>query len=258
MNNTVITLFGGLGAVLVIYALSGLIRGMPALVRAILAGTIPLVVYFALIVGNWPGLDVVAIHISVFFATALVLLALSQFRKRGSRLHWAPKLLMLFFVGLALLMGGFLYIANQGLPEPIGRVWLGSRGGPVYSGFSGVVPHGQNAASAISSELSEAHREAQLGWLVEVNGLDSPGTTRQIEIHVKDRTGLPVDRIEGKLMLQRPGAIEPALTLPLNAVEGGVYIGALTLPATGRWVADLELMRNGAVRYRSTQELVAP
>lgn len=258
--NTMLTLFGGLAAVLVLYTIGGLIRGVPPLVRAILAGAIPLLAYFALIIGTWPGLDVVAIHISVFFATALVLLVLTQFRKRGGRLHWAPKLLMFFFLGLTLLMGSFLYIANNGLPEPIGRWWLGSHGGgPINSGFSGVVPHGQNAATAISSELSEAHRELQLGWQVELNGLDGTGYTRRVEVHVRDRTGLPVDRVEAQLILQRPGAVVPALTLPLNAVEGGgVYIGSLTLPAAGRWVAELRLMRDRNVRYRSTQELVAP
>lgn len=149
MINTVITLFGGLAAVLVLYALGGLIRSVPPILRAVLAGGIPLVAYFVLIVGHWPGLDVVAIHISVFFATALVLFALTLFRRRGGRMHWAPKLLMFFFAGLTVLMGGFLYIANKGLPEPIGRWWLGSNGGPVYSGFSGVVPHNQEAATAI-------------------------------------------------------------------------------------------------------------
>ena len=120
MNNTVVTLFGGLAAVLVLYAIGSLVR-LPPLLRAVLAGLIPLLAYFVLIVGRWPGLDVVAIHISVFFATALVLFALTLFRRRGGRMHWVPKLLMSFFVGLAVLMGAFLYIANKGLPEPIGR-----------------------------------------------------------------------------------------------------------------------------------------
>ncbi len=255
---TMTTLFGGLSAVLALYAAGGAFRGLPPLLRAVLAGVIPLMAYFALIVGRWPGLDVVAIHISVFFATALVLLALTQFRKRGGRMHWAPKLLMIFFLGLTFLMGAFLYIANKGLPEPIGRWWLGSKGGSVYSGFSGVVPHGQNAANAISSELIETQRELQLGWQIEVSGLDGKGYMRQVEVHVKDRTGLPVERVDAEVRLLRPGATAPALTLPLSAGEAGVYVGVLTLPAAGRWVAELQLKRDSAVRYHSTQELVAP
>src|SRR3569832_2428217 len=104
MINTVITLFGGLAAVLVLYALGGLIRSVPPILRAVLAGGIPLVAYFVLIVGHWPELDMVAIHISVFFATALVLFALTQNQQRDRHKHRAPKLLMFFFAGLTVLM----------------------------------------------------------------------------------------------------------------------------------------------------------
>jgi nitrogen fixation protein FixH len=228
------------------------------MLRAVLAGVIPLIAYFVLIVGRWPGLDVVAMHISVFFATALVLFALTQFRRRGSgRMHWAPKLLIAFFVGLVCLNAVLMQIATKGLPEPIARWWLGSKGGPVYSGFSGVVPHGENAAKAVSSELSEAHRELQLGWLVRVSGLDHLGKANLIRVHVKDRTGLPVERVDAEVSLLRAGVAEPTLTLPLAAAEAGVYTGVLTLPATGRWLIELRLMQDGKLRYHTIQELAA-
>ena len=258
MNNTVLTLFGGLAAVLVLHAVGGLIRSLPPILRAVLAGGIPLLTYFILIIGHWPGLDVVAIHISVFFATALVLFALTLFRRRGVHLHWAPKLLMLFFLGLTVLMAGFLYIANKGLPEPIGRWWLGTHGGPVYSGFSGVVPHNQEAATAISSELSKAHREAELGWDIDVSGLDDNGLERSIRVRVRNHTGLPVDRVEAELRLQRPGAARTELTVPLAELDAGVYGAALRLPANGRWLVELRLSRDHVLHYQHTQELVEP
>ncbi len=257
--NTIITLFGGLGAVLVLYAVGGLFRGLPPMLRALLAGLIPLVGYFILIMGRWPGMDVVAIHISVFLAAALVLFAMTQFRRRGAgRMHWAPKLLTGFFIGLVFVNAALLYISTQGLPEPIGRWWLGSDGGAVYSGFSGVVAHDRDAAKAVSSELSEAHRESLLGWQIEVSGLDSTGRTRAVLVRIKDRTGLPVDRVSAELRLQRPGTPAPVLTLPLDAAGAGVYSGALALPAAGRWLVDLRLMQDGELHYHSTRELVAP
>jgi len=258
MTNTLITLFGGLAAVLVLYAIGGFIRNLPPILRAVLAGGIPLIAYFILIVGHWPGLDVVAIHISVFFATALVLLVLSVFRRRGERLHWAPRLLMLFFVGLAVLMGGFLYIANNGLPEPIGQWWLGGNKGPVYSGFSGVVPHTQQAATAISSELSRTHREAALGWNVDISGLDGNASARRVRVRIRNHTGLPVDHVDAELSLRRPGAAQAVLTVPLPELDAGEYGGVLRLPASGRWLAELRLSREGALHYQHTQELVMP
>jgi len=257
--NTMITLFGGLGAVLILFAIGGLFRGLPPVLRALLAGVLPLVGYFVLIMGRWPGMDVVAIHISVFLVTALVLFAMTQFRRRGAeRMHWAPKMLIGFFIGLVFINATLLYISTQGLPEPIGRWWLGSEGGAVYSGFSGVVAHDQDAAKAVSSELSEAHRESLLGWQVEVSGLDSTGRTRLVQVRVKDRTGLPVDRVTAELRLQRPGTPAPVLTLPLNATDAGVYSGSLALPAAGRWLVEFRLMQDGELHFHSIQELVAP
>lgn len=259
--NTMTTLFSGLAGVFVLYALGGAIRSLPPMLRALLSGIIPLLAYFLLIVGRWPGLDVVAMHISVFLAAALVLFALTQLRRRGATaggMHWAPKLLVAFFMALVVVNGTLLYIATKGLPDPIGRWWLGSDGGAVYSGFSGVVDHGQGAAKAVSAELSQSYRESKLGWQVDLSGLDGSEVTRQVEVRVRDRTGLPVNRVEAGVSLQRLGATAPAVILPLSRVEAGVYIGSLSLPAAGRWLAKLNLIQDGVVHYQSTQELVLP
>jgi len=121
-----------------------------------------------------------------------------------------------------------------------------------------VVAHGQAAAKAVSSELSQTQRESELGWQVEVSGLDGNAPVRAIQVRVKDRTGLPVDRIEGELRLLRPGAAQAALTLPLVALDAGTYGGVLRLPASGRWLAELRLLREHKLHYQNTQELVAP
>jgi len=256
---TMTTLFGGLLAVLVLYAIGGHVRNLPPILRAVMAGLIPLLGYFVLIIGRWPGLDVVAMHISVFLAAGLVLHAVTQFRRRSvGGLHWIPKLLIAFFLGLVVINGSLLYIATKGLPEPLGRWWLGSDGGAVYSGFSGVVEHGQGAAKAVSSELSQAHRESELGWQVDVSGLDGNTAERVIEVRVRDRTGLPVDRIQAVLRLLRPGAAQTTLTLSLDALAPGVYGGVLGLPASGRWLVELRLLQDGKLHYSMTQETVAP
>jgi nitrogen fixation protein FixH len=173
-------------------------------------------------------------------------------------MHWAPKLLISFFVGLVFLNAALLYLSTKGLPEPIARWWLGHDGRVVYTGFSGEVAHGQNAAKAVSSELSETHRESLLGWQVDVSGLDGSGLTRLVEVRVKDRTGLPVDRVVAELRLKRPGAPVAALTLQLNVAESGVYIGSLALPASGRWLLDVQLKRDGDRQYHSILEVNVP
>ncbi len=255
--NTMTTLFGGLVAVFALYAAGGLIKTLPPLLRAVLAGLIPLLAYFAMIIGQWPGLDVVSIHISVFLAAGLVLHAWSQFRRRGSRMHWVPKLLFAFFMGLVVLNGTLLYISTKGLPEPVARWWLGSDGGRVYSGFSGVVSHDQSAAKAVSSELSESHRESQMGWKVDIFGLLGDDAVKNVQVRVMDRTGLPVERITAELKLLRPGAATATMVLSLKEQAPGLYEGTLSLPSSGRWLVDVRLLQNGEMHFHNIRELVA-
>ncbi|MDP3123747.1 MAG: FixH family protein [Thiobacillus sp.] len=257
--NTMTTLSGGLLAVFVLYQIGGRFPTLPPTLRALLAGLLPLLAYFLLIVGRWPGLDVVAIHISVFLAAGLVLYAVTQFRRRSAgRMHWAPKLLIGFFLGLVVINGSLLYIASNGLPGELGRWWLGSDGGAVHSGFSGVVEHGQSAAKAVSSELSQTHRESELGWQVEVSGLGGSDSPRAIEVRVRDRTGLPVERLDAEVRLLRPGAAQAVHSAPLNTLDAGVYGGMLALPASGRWLVEVRLLRDRALQYQQTQELLVP
>ncbi len=257
--STFVTLFGGLAAVLLLYALGGAVRGLPPVLRAVLAALIPLTGYFVLMIGRWPGLDVVAIHISVFLAAALVLHAISLFRRRGTRLHWAPRILIAFFVGLVFFNAGLLYVATSGLPVTLGTWWLGgSNGHAVYSGFSGVVPHDQGAARAVSAELSEAYKESQLGWHVEVEGFDVRSTMLPVLVRVQNRTGLPVDNAVAELQLTRHGAPTAPRVQVLSMTAPGVYQGELQLPASGRWLVDVRLSREGALRYHSTQEVSVP
>lgn len=251
--STLVTLFGGLVAVLALYALGGAMPGLSPRLRAVLAALVPLVVYFAYAAANWPGLDVLAIHISVFGAAAYALNATAAARRRGGGIHWAPRLLVAFLVGVVVLNAGLLYISTRGLPPPVARWWLGSD--TIYSGFSGVVAHGQDAAKAVSAELAQTHRESRLGWRVELEGLDSDGPSRALRVRVRDRTGLPVERVDAELRLLRPGAADAAHVLALAAVSPGEYGGVLELPAAGRWLAELRLQRDGALHYRDTREL---
>lgn len=258
--STLSTLFTGLAAVLLLYWAGGYLRALPAVLRALLASCIPLLVYFLSIVGRWPGLDVVAIHISVFLAAGLVLYILTLQRRRSAgRIHWVPKLLVAFFAGLTVINASLLYIATQGLPEPLARWWLGSDGGAVYSGFSGVVPHHQDAAKAVSAALSQAYDESRLGWQVEVEGLDAAaGPVRQVQVRARDRTGLPLTQLQAEVLLLRPGSPAPQAQLTLQAAGAGLYVGQLELPERGRWIVELRLADGDRARYRDSRELVLP
>ena len=148
--NTLVTLLGGLLLMLIVYGALGWLPGLPQVLRAVLASSLTLIAYFVFMLERWPGLDVLAIHISIFVVAGLLLYMFSRYGSHRTRLHWAPKILIGFFVMLAVINTFFLYISSRGLPPSIAHYWLPGND-TVYSGFSGVVEHGQDAAKAVSS-----------------------------------------------------------------------------------------------------------
>jgi nitrogen fixation protein FixH len=257
--STLASLFGGLVLVLVLYGAGGWIKALPTDLRAVLASGLPLIAYFFFILGRWPGLDVVAIHVSVFLATGLILYMLTQYRRRNAgSMHWIPRLLVGFFVMLAIINASLLYISTRGLPRPIARMWL-PHGDTVNSGFSGVVAHGQEAAKAVSSELTRSYSAAQLGWRVEINGLlETAQAHQRINVKVLDRTGLPVSGLKAELRLARPGAADAQASFLLFQVAVGEYSTVLDLPASGRWLIELRLTRGEHLSYRESREVIRP
>ncbi len=256
--STLATLIGGVVVMLILYGGSGWLAGWSAGWRALLASSLTLVGYFLVIVGRWPGLDVVAMHISVFLVAGLLLYLFSQARRRAGRMHWVPKMLIGFFVLLAIINTFLLYISTRGLPAQLAQYWLPGRA-PVNSGFSGVVEHGQDAAKAVSSELNRAYSAAQLGWRIQIDGLRETAQVQQrIDVHVVDRTGLPVSGLQAELHLMRPGATEIASNVRLVPKGVGEYSNMLDLPARGRWVVEVRLAQHGRVVYREARELSLP
>ncbi|MHB8915897.1 MAG: FixH family protein [Thiobacillus sp.] len=255
---TLATLIGGLVLILILYTTLGWVSALTQATRAILASSLTLITYFLLIVGRWPGLDVVAMHISIFLVSGLLLYLYASRRRNKARLHWVPKTLIGFFVLLAVINSFLLYISTRGLPPQIARYWL--PGDDIKnSGFSGVVGHDQTAAKAVSSELSRSHASTQLGWRIQTAGLQRPALTSQIvSVKVVDRSGLPVQGLQVQLNLLRPGAVNKTATIPLVYKEAGEYSNVLDIPAKGRWLMEMELSQQGQVMYREARELNLP
>lgn len=253
---TLITLLSGLLLMLVLHTLLGGFPRLPPVLRAVLASSLSLLAYFGLIVGRWPGLDVVAMHISVFLVAGLLLYMFGQYRsRRTGRLHWAPKFLIGFFVLLAVINTFLLYISTRGLPPALARFWLPG-GTTVNTGFSGVVQHGQEAAKAVSSELNRSYSAAQLGWRIRLDGLpESVQAHALVSVKVLDRSGSPVTGLQAEMQLSRPGSAQVASRIKLPAKDLGEYGNVLAFPGNGRWLVDLQLSQQGQVIYRESREV---
>ncbi len=249
---TELTLFGGLAAVLVLFGLARLVR-MPAELAGLTAAGLPLFAYIVMLFGRWPGLDVVAIHIAVFVIAAFVLVVMSRYRAKQSRMHWAPKAFIVFFLVLIVLNAGFLYVSTKGLPPALASLLLpGNAPRTMHTGFAGTTRHGEEAAKAIGSDLAKQHRNEELGWQVRVEGLRMPTVGKNsVTVFADDSEGRPLPGLSGEWRVHRPGAM--AASVPLKSGASGQYEASLDFSGPGLWLLELQL-----AGYRQTWEIRVP
>lgn len=243
------TLFGGMALVLLLHWLLARM-GIANYWRGVIAGALPTLGYLAYSGGSWPGLDTVAIHVTLFLATATVatLLAGVQ-RKSGSRLHWAPKAIALFFVALFVVNAAFVSIASKGLPPQIASMLLPRAQQPVYTGFSGVTEHNTQAARAVSQQLKQLSQLKELGWHIEVEGLNGLAAGRTLSnavtVRLRDRRAEPMMNAIVTLDFFRPGGTQALLQTRLQPGAAGEYRGAVSFPDPGIWVMKLAIGAEG-------------
>lgn len=241
--NLLISIFGGMLLTVLLYAAGRRLR-LSNFWAAVAACGVPTVVYLAYAVALWPGLDVVTLHVIAYPTVAVLLFQLYDGKATGQGgTHWAPKLMIGFFVVITVLYGGFVYVAGQGLPPALARLLLpGAEGKNIHTGFAGVVAHGEDAAKVLGHHRKMEAKLEKLGWRLEVAGLDGLRPDRQENVRVRVLTvdGKGVAGVPIKLMLARPG--QPASqVLPLSDLGGGDYRLAANLPAGGAWLATLQL-----------------
>jgi len=245
--NLVITIFGGMLLTVLLYGAARLFRLSNYWAAAAAAG-IPVTAYLVYAVGTWPGLDVVTIHV-VAYPTVAVLLYQMNLNKSGEHLkvHWAPKLMIGFFVLLTITLGAFVYIAGNGLPPALAQILLpNARGKNIHTGFSGIVAHGEEAAKSIAHQRSIDDRLAKLGWDIEVDGLGGLSSERASEVKVRLRKsgGSGISGQKLGFGLSRPGQ-KAQTEQPMQDAGNGDYRITLVLPADGAWLASISFTAGG-------------
>ncbi len=241
-----ISLFGG--AVVIILLFYGLrALRVPNYWCAVVSAALPLAGYSLYAALSQPAIDIAAMHITVYLSTAFALgLINSQARVGGSKLHWGPKLFIGFFVVLFILLGAFAYIATNGLPDAIARrIMPGGREGGAHTAFAGVVPHGEDAAKGISQHLKQQQKQHELGWNVDVQGLNALAlnTVTPVEVRLRDAAGLPIADAQLRLVLTRPAQRDADIIADFSSIAPGLYRAELRLDAPGQWHSLLQIKR---------------
>lgn len=243
-----ISIFGGMVLTAVLYALGRALR-LANFWAAVIGAGIPSVLYLFHAAVTTPALDVITMHVVAYPTVALMLYLL--YGNRGGQAaggsHWIPKLIVAFFIGLSVLYSGFVYVARQGLPPEM-AAWLlpNADEGRVHTGFSGVVGHGGDAARGVSYHRKMQARLAEMGWHVEIVGLDRLRVlhANDVQVLIRDARGVPVSGVDVGLELGRPGQAQaPRIALPAHGAA--TYQALVSLPGEGEWLARIHLQAGG-------------
>lgn len=245
--NLFVTIFGGMLLTVVLYALVRALK-LSNFWAAVFASGAPTFAYMAYAIALWPGLDVVTLHVITYPTVAVLLFQLyGEKAGREQGVHWAPKLMVGFFVTITVVFGAFVYIAGQGLPPALASLLLpGAKDKTIHTGFAGVVAHGEDAAKGIGHRLNMDSKLAKLGWHLEVDGLDGlrSGREETVEVRVTGADGLGVEKVGVSLAFGRPGQT-PSHARMLVDAGGGRYRALASLPEGGAWLASLQLEAKG-------------
>ncbi len=245
--NLFVTIFGGMLATALLYGLGRFLR-LSNFWATVPAAAIPAFAYLTYAIKARPELDEVTMNVVAYVTVASLLYQLYGAKAdHASSMHWAPKLMVGFFVAITLFFGGFVYVATQGLPPALAKVFLpDTHGHIVHTGFAGIVDHWDEAASGIPHQLVNRNKLMKLGWRLEVVGLNDmrPGRSSPVAITVRDKANTGVDGMDITLRMGRPGQV-PGSTVVLSGSGAGGYHGTLPSLQAGNWVAYIDLRKAG-------------
>lgn len=245
-----LTLPIGIAAQLLLFLLLHKAFRMAAKPAALIVALASVALYVPYAILAWPGADVLALHLAVYLLVAYALGLVMGYRAAGETagFHWAPTIIIAFFVVLVLFNGVLVVVATQGLPEPLARALLpptaDQRG--ISSAFPGVVPNDfQKKEALYNAYLEQVERQQARGWAVRKGWLDEAraGHPSLFQVMVADRDGRPVAGAEVAGAFLRPSDTRLDQRFVLAEVAPGRYQGEFSLPVPGVWELALEIRR---------------
>lgn len=201
---------------------------------------------------DWPGLDVFAMHLALYSLTLYISVFLDKQHsvvQAGQRKwHWAPVILVSFFVCVILVNTVFVVLANSGTDSAIGR-WLMPKlhkGENVHSVFPGVVSHDyREKEQQFNIYQEEREEQRQRGWQVHYGWKDLPvaGKPAVFQLSALDKDSKPIqaDRIYGHFYYPADSRVDQAITLQPRVA--GSYDTDIILPHAGHWDLVLYIER---------------
>jgi nitrogen fixation protein FixH len=238
----------GLGVVLELLGYVVLTKGfkLQAKAAAMVVAMLAVLVYVPWALAHrWPGADIFAVHLAIYLTLAYGLGMVGS--SVGKGWHWAPALIVTFFVGVIVINIVFVVVAQRGitgvfselLPEP-------DAGEVADSKFPGTVSHDFQEKEALYNRyLEQVQAQHARGWQVRYGWLGKPKAREPADlvVLVHDRDGKPVSgaKVSGRFL--RTSNSREDFDFEMREYDRGEYKVRLAMPLHGLWRMVLSVRR---------------
>lgn len=243
MGSTTIIVSIALGIIAELLLYLGLHRfgRMASRSAAVLVALAALLVYLPYAMINWPGADVVAIHVALYLVVAYMLGIVGgrEGNDKTKGWHWAPALIIAFFALVVGMNVVFLGVADKGISGIFTQMLPAPESGNVAdSRFPGTVAHDyQKKETQYNAYLEQVEEQRQRGWQVRKGWLAQPVVNQPavFVIEVTDAEGRPIEGAEvaGRFLRTSNSAFDQ--DFEMSEVEPGHYRLETNLPLPGLW-----------------------
>lgn len=222
-------------------------------------------IYIPLAATHWAGVDVFAIHFAFFVMSGYGLGIITSHRSQRQRLdaklgetshqpkkawfHWAPAIIVVFFIALATVDSIIITLANKGASSEFMARFLPAprfTTSAVTSVFPGAVPHDfKEKYAQFNQHLAQLDVQRERGWQV-LNGWQQPpraGQPAVFSISVTDKAGQPVSGAQVEVIFLRPADKNKDIKLVLPESNLGTYGQSVQLDEPGSWSIVLRIQR---------------
>ena len=254
MTSMAVTIPAGVLILIALYLLFYRFTPLNARQSGFVISLLALAIYLPVALLNWPGADVLALNITVFFmATYLLAMLFSHQERRKLQsadqlnskwFHWGPALIVSFFVVILIVDAVLVTLSKEGLPKGLQQFLMSDDSGKQQSDmqFPGVMYNNYHKKEQKYNQyLRQQEKIENRGWTLRKGWLASPsaGQASVFQFVIEDPSGQNLEgaKVSGRFM--RASDSKDDIEFTMDEVSPGIYQSRLELPYAGLWHVNI-------------------
>ncbi len=264
MTSMALTIPTGVLLLLLLYMLFYRFTPLNARQSGVVISLLAMAIYFPIALIYWPGADVLAMNITVFFMAAYLMGMLFSHREKlklegGAEyqkkwFHWAPAIIVSFFVVILIVDAVFVTLSKEGMPTGLQNLLMSddSSSSQAEMQFPGVMYNNYHKKELKYNQyLRQLEQIQQRGWKLRKGWLGKTPTTSETGIFqfiIEDASGQSIKGLIVGGRFMRASDSRQDILFDMQETSPGIYQVELLLPHPGLWNVNINF-RHGDETY---------